>query len=67
MTTKNISKWAISEIPFPHFPHLFLLAGLLPAHKSNDIVEVAHMLDATEHRGVGVGWGVMTSLKLHTC
>ena len=34
---------------------------------SNDIVEVAHMLDATEHRGVGVGWGVMTSLKLHTC
>ena len=25
----------------------FMLAGLLPAHKSNDIVEVAHMLDAT--------------------
>ena len=24
-----------------------MLAGLLPAHKSNDIVEVAHMLDAT--------------------
>ena len=46
---------------------MFMLAGLLPAHKSIDIVEVAHMLDATEHRGVGVGWGVMTSLKLHTC
>ena len=27
--------------------HIFMLAGLLPAHKSNDIVEVAHMLDAT--------------------
>ena len=26
---------------------MFQLAGLLPAHKSNDIVEVAHMLDAT--------------------
>ena len=47
--------------------YMFVLAGLLPAHKSNDIVEVAHMLDVTEDRGVGVGWGVMTSLKLHTC
>ena len=46
---------------------MFMLAGLLPAHKSNDIVEVAHRLDATEDRGFGVGWGVMTSLKLHTC
>ena len=27
--------------------NLFMLAGLLPAHKSNHIVEVAHMLDAT--------------------
>ena len=50
-----------------HVDNMFFLAGLLPAHKSNDIVEVAHMLDATEDRGVGVGWGVMTSLKLHTC
>ena len=31
----------------------------------NDIVEVAHMFDAKEQ--VGLGWGVMTSLKLHTC
>ena len=28
-------------------PSMFVLAGLLPAHKSNHIVEVAHMLDAT--------------------
>ena len=33
----------------------------------NDIVEVAHMFDVTEQVGLGLGWGVMTSLKLHTC
>ena len=27
----------------------------------NDIVEVAHMFDATEQVGLGLGWGVMTS------
>ena len=32
----------------------------------NDIVEVARTFDATSHVGLGwVGWGVMTSLKLH--
>ena len=30
-------------------------------------VEVAHMFDATEQVGLGLGWCVMTSLKLHTC
>ena len=31
------------------------------------LFELAHMFDATQHLGLGWGWGVITFLNLNTC